>query len=343
MSGDQRSRAEERARLEEPAIAWLIEREEGFTAERRQAFDAWLAGDPRRAATVRRLEQSLAVLEELPAYRVEMTARYRGAPRDGESRASESRKRVRRLGWLALGGMAAALVLAGAIGWGGAKPEPEQPFVTAPAAPRRVTLADGSVLELNGATRARVRYTARERRVELEAGEAHFAVAPDAARPFTVVAGDLAVRAVGTAFNVRRDAQAAEVLVVEGKVTVASPGRTATAKPVLVEAGERAVVTRERRDGGAQVDKVDAAAIREALRWQPVIAEFADEPLRDVVLRFNRRNRIQLVVSGAELAGCRVAGVFSLEEPEAFVRLLERDGVLVGERRGEDEILLRKR
>ncbi len=51
--------------------------------------------------------------------------------------------------------------------------------------------------------------------MKLEAGEAHFAVAPDAARPFVVRVGGVAVRAVGTAFNVRYAADGAvEVTVI---------------------------------------------------------------------------------------------------------------------------------
>jgi ferric-dicitrate binding protein FerR (iron transport regulator) len=69
--------------------------------------------------------------------------------------------------------------------------------------------------------------------------------------------------------------------------------------------------------------------------------EFADVPLGDVVARFNTRSQLQLVVDDPELASRRIGGTFALDQAEAFVRLLERDGAIVGERRNENEIHLR--
>jgi transmembrane sensor len=51
-------------------------------------------------------------------------------------------------------------------------------------------------------------------------GEAHFFVEKDPQRPFVVNAAGIDVRAVGTAFNVRIDPAAVEVLVTEGRVRV---------------------------------------------------------------------------------------------------------------------------
>jgi ferric-dicitrate binding protein FerR (iron transport regulator) len=46
-------------------------------------------------------------------------------------------------------------------------------------------------------------------------------------------------------------------------------------------------------------------------------------------------------VDDPELASRRIGGTFALDQAEAFVRLLERDGAIVGERRNENEIHLR--
>jgi transmembrane sensor len=72
------------------------------------------------------------------------------------------------------------------------------------------------------------------------------------------------------------------------------------------------------------------------------LADFAEAPLSEVVARFNARNRVQLTLADAELGTRRIGGTFALDEAEAFVRLLERDGEIVAERRGETEILLRR-
>src|SRR5581483_9214616 len=96
-----------------------------------------------------------------------------------------------------------------------------QIYTTAAGGYERQTLADGSVVELNGNTQVQVAYSPAERRVRLVQGEAHFTVAKNKRRPFWVEAQGVSVRAVGTAFNVRLDPQRVDVLVTEGRVPVA--------------------------------------------------------------------------------------------------------------------------
>jgi transmembrane sensor len=180
--------------------------------------------------------------------------------------------------------------------------------------------------------------------VELTTGEAHFAVAHDTARPFIVSAGGIAVRAVGTAFNVRYTAAGAvEVTVTEGKVSVSGVERVdpnALSGATLVSAGQRIVLPRHAPLPA--VEQVDPATLRVALAWQSRLADFAEAPLADVIARFNARSRIQLFPADETLAARRIGGSFALDEAEAFVRLLERDGEIVGERRGATEIHLRR-
>ena len=90
------------------------------------------------------------------------------------------------------------------------------------------------------------------------------------------------------------------------------------------------------------VEQVDPAALRAALAWQSRLADFAEAPLADVIARFNTRSLVQLFLADPALADRRIGGTFALDEAEAFVRLLERDGEIIGERRGETEIHLRR-
>jgi len=66
---------------------------------------------------------------------------------------------------------------------------------------RRVTLADGSSLDIAPDSRLRTRITTHRRDVTLERGQAFFAVMHDGVRPFVVHARGLSVTAVGTAFK----------------------------------------------------------------------------------------------------------------------------------------------
>ena len=333
--------------IEDTAIAWLTERDDGFSPVREREFTEWLRADPLHPATVARLEQTLGLLGELPEFRTELNTAFDRAaplvpfqPAPVESSALATRRRPRALAWA---GVAAALALGSFVGWRALQPLPETRFATTVAGYERARLDDGSTLELNAASAVRVQFTAAERRVQLDAGEAHFAVAHDTARPFIVSAGNVAVRAVGTAFNVRYVAEGGvEVTVVEGKVRIgqAGPASSASASAPLVSAGQRIFLPKHA--SLPAVEQVDPAALRAALAWQSRLADFADAPLADVVARFNARSRVQLILADEKLADRRIGGTFALDEAEAFVRLLERDGEIVGERRGETEIHLRR-
>jgi transmembrane sensor len=333
--------------LEDAAIAWLTERDDGFSPAREREFAQWLRADPRHVAAVTRLEQTLGLLAELPAYRTELNTAFDRAapivpfPPAAPPAALPARRWPRAFAWA---GLAAALALGAFVGWRALRPPPAIHYTTTIAGYERARLDDGSTLELNAASAVRVQFTAAERRVQLESGEAHFAVAHDTARPFIVSAGPIAVRAVGTAFNVRYTAGGdIEVTVTEGKVAVSGVERVdpnALSAAIFVTAGQRIVLPHHAPPPA--VEQVDPAALRAALAWQSRLADFAEAPLADVIARFNARSRIQLLIADETLAARRIGGTFALDEAEAFVRLLERDGEISGERRGETEIHLRR-
>ena len=335
--------------IEDAAIAWLTERDDGFSPARERAFAHWLRTDPRHAAAVARLEQTLGLLGELPEFRSEInTAFDRAAPvvafppacAEQPTLARAPRRWSRAFAWA---GLAAALALGSFVGWRALRPPPAIHYTTTVAGYERARLDDGSTLELNAASAVRVQFTPAERRVQLESGEAHFAVAHDTARPFIVSAGPIAVRAVGTAFNVRYTAGGdIEVTVTEGKVRVgqSGPASSAAESAPRVSAGQRIILPHHAPPPA--VEQVDPAALRSTLAWQNRLADFAEAPLADVIARFNARSRIQLLIADETLADRRIGGTFALDEAEAFVRLLERDGEIIGERRGETEIHLRR-
>ena len=336
--------------IEDAAIAWLTERDDGFSPAREREFAQWLRADPRHAATVARLEQTLGLLGALPEFRSEInTAFDRAAPvvafppatTEQPTLAPAPRRWSRTFAWA---GLAAALAVGSFVGWRTLRPPPAIHYTTTVAGYERARLDDGSTLELNAASAVRVQFTPAERRVQLESGEAHFAVAHDTARPFIVSAGPIAVRAVGTAFNVRYTAGGdIEVTVTEGKVAVSGVERVdpnALSAAIFVSAGQRIVLPHHAPP--PTVEQVDPATLRAALAWQSRLADFADAPLTDVIARFNARSRVQLFLADEKLADRRIGGTFALDEAEAFVRLLERDGEIVGERRGDTEIHLRR-
>jgi hypothetical protein len=117
--------------------------------------------------------------------------------------------------------------------------------------PGKDTLPDGSVVTL--AAHSKFIYTpgltGDSRTISLE-GDAGFSVVSDPARPFVVLAGDIAVRVLGTSFLVRSGPDSTEVIVTTGVVEVSRDKDS-----VIVRAGERLTVFGKKgmmilRDGG---------------------------------------------------------------------------------------------
>jgi transmembrane sensor len=208
----------------------------------------------------------------------------------------------------------------------------------------RVSLPDESVLELNAQSDVRVEFTAGARRLVLGNGEAHFTVAKNPSRPFIVRAGSIAVRAVGTAFNVRLDRSEVEVLVTEGRVSLGRISRAPHPDLPALSAGQSIRIS-EIAAGptvAPSVNSLEPAAIRAALSWQLPRLVFVETPLSEVVEQFNQRNHIQLEIGDPELGRRPVGGTFRSDRVETFVQLLEKSGDVAFERPNENRIVLRK-
>lgn len=338
--------------LDEIAAEWLCERDEGFAPGRAQELADWRQRDPRHAAALARVERTWALLAELPAAGATIEARSGGAAKP--TRTPHVIVFPRPAFWAS--GLAAVLLVGLMLAWTlrSRVPAPER-YVASPQSPLHVALADGSSVDVNAGGEVRVQFSTRERRVELVRGEAHFTVAKNPERPFWVEAGAVSVRAVGTAFNVRRGTGEIEVLVTEGKVDVqrvVPDEAPATAVPDEARAGQRAappvthLVANQRAlviGAAPAIAELDAETIRATLAWREAQLVFLDTPLRDIVARFNARNTTQLVLADAGLGARKIGGMIAFDQVEAFVRLLEQDGDVAAERRGDTIVLRRAR
>jgi transmembrane sensor len=120
-------------------------------------------------------------------------------------------------------GVAASVAALAIVGGTLGVPEFSAPiYTTALGEQRSIQFADGSTVELNSRSKIRVKYSKRERDVDLLEGQALFHVAHDAGRPFIVAVGATRVRAVGTQFDVYKRSNETVVTVVEGRVAVYS-------------------------------------------------------------------------------------------------------------------------
>lgn len=348
------SNAENSAPLEATASAWLARRDRGLTAAEQDGYFEWLRADPRHGAMIAHLEKTWGALDALAEWRPTHSTQP-----NPDLLATPTPFRIS--GWArrikfpftirTLAAAVAAVVVAGVFVSQSVSPQspPSSGTVRVIPTPERLTLEDGSVVELNHGGKLEIDFSSETRRVRLVRGEAHFTVTKNPARPFIVEANGVAVRAVGTAFNVRHSAAAIEVLVTEGQVQVersiavvpASAPTPLPPAPTALVAGERAIVDTTAPTAQLVVATVGPTEIAQALSWQGVRLEFAELPLAEVVTEFNLRNRQQLVVDDATTGRLRVGGSFRADNVDAFVRLLEASFGVSAQRRADGAIVLR--
>lgn len=325
------------------AADWLARRASGFTAEEQARFSDWLLADPRHAAAVRPLEAAWRLLQK-PRF----TGQADFVVASVEARVRDRWRRNRRRLTAGIFAAAASVVFAFSVLRDRGEPAPEVAG-RMEVKPERRTLPDGSVVELKAGADILVNFSPGQRDVRLVRGEAHFAVAKDTARPFVVTAGAVSVKAVGTEFAVRMASAEVDVLVTEGRVaverTVPNPRPlTEPPTPTFLDAGSRTVVPVALADDTPlEIQPVAAPQIASALAWRGMRVEFTATPLGEIVARLNHQNRVQLALAEPALANLRISGIFWLDDPNGFARLVEasaglrttsdRDGRIVLSRR----------
>lgn len=312
--------------MEETAAEWLARRRDGISAAAEAEYQAWLAEDPRHAAAAR----TMAAAWESVNFPV-VSGQAREAARLLAARQAARDSRRRRLGWAAAG-----LAVAAAAVWALLPARPRPPAAPVREAyavrPNIESLPDGSTAELNAGARIAVEFTAEKRAVRLIQGEALFAVAKNAARPFVVSAGGIEVRAVGTAFSVRFDPREVGVLVTEGRVAVErvgprAPSPSAAAEgpaPIYLGAGGQIALALDPLQAGRpEVRPLSAEEMSTALAWRGRRVEFTRMRLAEAVALFNQQNRTQLAIGEPAAGDIPISGIFWADDPEGFARLLE--------------------
>ena len=329
-------------KVEFEAAHWVVRLERGLTSAEQDEFLEWLGADSRHGEALTQQKAGWTRLDLLADWRP-----MHGARPNRDLLAPPPRGVVsgwrRRAAWFIRGALAAAaVVVLGVFLSRTEKPSDATAMAIASgqiALIERRTLEDGSVIDLNRGAELRVNYSAGERHIELSRGEAHFQVAKDPNRPFTVRAGTVTVRAVGTAFNVQRRTASVDVLVTEGAVDVrtpkpAHPGEREAVEAARVEAGHRCVVSLA-SDSPPAVVAVTPEDTARLLAWQPTVFDFAEAPLSAIIAEFNRRNTpFQISVDDPGLADLPLSASLRSDNVEGFLRLLEGGFDLEVERSG---------
>ncbi|HEY8337728.1 MAG TPA: FecR domain-containing protein [Tardiphaga sp.] len=272
------------------ADLWLIRRDGTTGAADEASFQQWLIDDPRHEIAWREASVLWDRLEQ-PAVRVAARDSWRSTVR------ASKRSAMRR--WLALpAGVAMATLLVWIVNpsiledW-------QADVVTARGEVVSRDLPDGSRMRIGADTALDLDFTGGARRVAIRRGQAFFDVKPgqDA---FTVSAGGSVVRVLGTAFNVDRTEDGAEVTVQRGAVSVAGIDRDAA---VRLAANQHVLVSNGR------VGAVETGDLDIKLAWMTGRLVFDRVPLRRVVAALQRQTLSRIAVRG-RFADQLVSGTF---------------------------------
>lgn len=305
----------------EQAAGWFARLQGGeATGDDWLAFERWLAAAPGNAAAYDRLER---LWVELDDHADALRSRARTGP-------------TRR--WLVGGAALAAGLAAVAVGLA-LLPDPAAKAITyetAPGETRQFTLADGTRVHLNAASRIAVRFDRKARRVDMADAEAVFDVTHDPDRPFLITVGDREVKVVGTEFNLRRRDAHTVLTVRRGVVEVraaAAPGAPAT----RVAAGQQLV-----HNDGAAVSQLRAASPDAAFAWTSGQLVYRGEPLSQVAADLSLRFATPVRVADSATGRLPFSGVLVLDRRADVLRRLQAYAPIVVEDR-PDGVVLRSR
>lgn len=324
------------AAIREEAALWVARVDRGLKGTEPEELNAWLENP----LHFRAFEEFGGIWDRTEVLSVLADV----FPRQTMAPPAPARRTVSR-GWVAATGLAAcvaaALFFVGPRIHSGAAPAATlvtgtlQVFSTTTGQRDSQMLPDGSLLSLNTDSEVAVDMSAGRRELRLRRGEAHFEVAHDAARPFIVTVGDHAVRAVGTAFNIRRRGDSeADVLVTSGTVNITGDANSAT-----LNAGQLLAL---RADGTRRITTLNAEAVESQLAWRRGVLIFDGQTLAQAIAEIDRYTPKHIRLAEQALGEKRIVGYFPTDDMRQLLQSLQANfGVAVTE--DDTQILLSAR
>lgn len=291
---------------------WVRLREPDAEGETVERWLVWTSEDERHLETFERVNDLASQLGSL----------------DAVSRQSLinafARNAVPQRRWLPLSVAAAlaVIVLSGAyLGWTRfASGISSQVYASVVAQNRDITLPDGTQVALGAASSLTTHFSHGQRSVELSNGEAFFQVIHDNSRPFVVAAGDVSVRDMGTAFDVRRTGQRVTIAVTQGRVQIADTTRVpGGAQRGMLEVSAGQLVSYDPNTFSMTIGSI---AADQATAWRNDRLEFIDEPLSVVIANLNRYSPRQLHIADADLDKLSYTGTIRTDAIDSWLGAL---------------------
>jgi transmembrane sensor len=190
---------------------------------------------------------------------------------------------------------------------------------------KKVTLPDGSNVELNTDSLLTISFSEGHRQLNLIKGEASFEVAKDKSRPFSVTSGQQSFTALGTIFNVQKsDNNQLELIVTEGRVLISDSNETLPAltekivstvqfpqKNSIIVAGEKSTIINKIQ---SPTNKISSLTLSHELSWKKGILIFDGESLATALDEISRYTDVKFTIKDKALAQMKVSGYFKSDD-----------------------------
>ncbi|MCB5190932.1 FecR domain-containing protein [Methylobacillus arboreus] len=286
----------------EAAVDWLVRLSSGAADDSLQVqFRHWLEADAVHQAAWAALSRSMAGFDELH----HLTHQKSGQTKAVHQALSSSKISMQRRKFLGKG--VAVVVMGVGTGYLANRFTPLAHFtadyVTATGERRNITLADGSRVQINARSALDIRYTDKERLLQLHAGECMVEVASDPLRPLLLQTPHGVLEAKGGCrLLAGLEGGRSFAMVQQGALNLVSR----QGSQAIMEAGEAAWFDK-------QAIERKAANIAARAAWIHGMLDVRDQSLAEVVesLRVYHRGWIRVSPQAASL---RVFGMFRLDD-----------------------------
>jgi len=288
------------AQVLDAAIAWQLSLDSGSPVEREE-FAKWHAAHEEHA----RAWRQLGMLDQ----------RFSVASGPARTALLQSREGIRRRVRKLSSGVASVVAVIGLALFAGERYLPIDYWLadqrTATGEQRTIRLSDGTLINLNTHSALDVRFDEKQRRVVLQEGEILIETGHGDARPFIVETREGSMRALGTRFLVKREAEGTRLSVL--KSAVAAHPDSNPQEQILRE-GQQVLI---RNDGMGPI----LAANLGADAWTRGMLVVDNARLEDLVREIGRYRRGHLSVA-PEVADLRITGSFPLHNTDLALNTL---------------------
>lgn len=321
------------AEIYDEAAAWVARGDgDPLTVEQRRELRDWLAADSRHQGAFARAQAIYFHTE-------------RARELDGRLAAGAEVVRLPRVSRRKLVWGTAAAAAAASLGLVAVKTleSPPARYATKRGEIRTVQLSDGSAMMLNTASSALVRYSRRQREIELVEGEALFTVAKEVGRLFRVISGETVVVALGTKFSVRNlKSEPTTVVVEEGVVDVTHTAGTGVRSTKLM-ANMRAISYSAGAGGALVTAALEPAVLESEVAWRRGMLAFRGTTLADAVRQFNRYGDSKIVIADPAIGQLPISGLFSAYKPREFIETVALSlNLHIEVERASDRVIVRR-